>query len=192
MRHMSSTGVSTAHDRSSSCAGAVWPPLGLPCFSFPPAAPSKMGGWAALCLLLLRLACEARPAASALQLGAIPKGPPFVIDRDRYPTGADIGVMYRVEPDSPDRSSPTVLISTLLDNWWKDTVDETLVVPKGHPLGPHGLLNLYNLTDSNGNAVLNTAQARWNLSDDITLRVQLASPQKAHRLGEQAAGKAGG
>lgn len=149
-----------------------------------------MGGWAALCILLLRLACQARPAASALELGYWPKGRPLLNGSyDDVPTAMDIGVLYRTDPDYPDRASPTVIVHTTLDNWWKETVDEVLVLPKGHPLGNFSSGSnppSYYYKDSNQNTVLNTSVARWSLRDDLTLRVQLASPEKAHRIGELA------
>ena len=93
-----------------------------------------MGGWAALWVLLLRLACEARPAASALELGYFgPKGPPYFDAIDDGPNTADLGVAWRADPDYPTISSPTLVIYLTLDNWWKEAVDETLVLPKGTP-----------------------------------------------------------
>lgn len=149
-----------------------------------------MGGWAALCILLLRLACQARPAASALELGFWPKGRALPDGSyDDVPNARDIGVLYRTDPDYPDRSSPMVIVHTTLDNWWKETVDEVLVFPRGHPLGNYVSASYpppYYYKDSNQNTVLNTSLARWYLPDDLTLRVQLASPEKAHRIGELA------
>lgn len=155
-----------------------------------------MGGWVALCVLLLRLACQARPAAAALELGYWPKGPPNVVPMDNGVNVADIGVQFRTDPDYPDRSSPFVIAQLTMDNWWKEAVDDVLVLPKGHPLGRHTAVSpainipTYFYTDSNGKRVINTTTAQWALSDDLTLRVQVASPEKAHRIGELAGGPA--
>lgn len=143
-----------------------------------------MGGWAALCVLLLFLASQARPAAAALQLGQFPKGPPYDFSIDYGPGNSDVALLNATDPDYPTQTNPFLMLYAHMDKWWQDEVDETLIIPKGQPLGKYFAdygVTLASAYETDG--TFSTSPAPWSLSDDLTLRVQTVSPQTAHRIG---------